>query len=138
MRKIVAAVALGLAAAGCSSKAQPADGGSYPSAQAVLDQLAKNGAPCAKPSPVANPTSPGALSMTGCFGVSSAANSDTVITVFDTHDDALAAARQMLAFEQGMGNVVNWEIVGVNWLVNTVPAYAPKVVAALGGQRIQS
>lgn len=142
---------LALAAAGCSSSAAtstppaaaakpPADGGSYASAQAVLDALTKAGAQCADQQPVANPTAAGTLSMTGCTSPGAAAGSDgdTVVVVFDTHDHARSYASGIISFAQGLGGNIPFEVVGVNWAVNTVPAYGAKVLAALGGAQVDA
>lgn len=138
---VAAAAVLALAACGSSHstarKAPPADGGNYPSAQALLDQLAHDGIACADQPPVANPTVTGALSMADCNGVGSA-DSDTVVIVYDTHENAVAGAKNLLAFNQSMGGDPEFEVVGVNWGVNTVNGYGLKVLTALGGTHVQS
>jgi hypothetical protein len=117
----------------------PADGGSYADAAAVLAALAAGGAPCATPSPVSNPTAAGATSMVGCFSSQAAggASSDSVVVVFDNHADALAFAQGMLGLVPAAGDPAA-EVVGVNWVVNTVPAYGNVVQTALGGNVLTS
>lgn len=151
MRRIAIAAAV-LTLAGCGSsgpaktastapKTPPADGGSYASTQAVLDRLGAAGIACTSQQPVANPSAAGTLSMTDCTSPSGAAggsDGDTVVVVFDTHDHAQAYASGIISFAQGLGGEAPFEIVGVNWAINTVSGYGPQVLGALGGAHAQS
>jgi hypothetical protein len=60
---------------------------------------------------------------------------DTSIVVFTNHADALAFARTQLSVTN-LGPV--GEVVGANWVVNTIPAYGRKAAAALGGKLMVS
>lgn len=112
------------------------DGGTYPDADAVLAALATAGIPCTAPSPVANPTREGTTSMTDCTGAGSP-DSDTVIVVFDNHADAYAYAQSMTDPSWNIATGIPTQVVyGVNWAINTVPAYGAKVLAALGGDTL--
>jgi hypothetical protein len=60
---------------------------------------------------------------------------DTSIVVFTNHADALAFARRQLSVTN-LGPV--GEVVGANWVVNTIPAYGRKAAAAIGGELMVS
>jgi hypothetical protein len=67
---------------------------------------------------------------------SGASNGDTPISVFTNHADALAWADQMIFNAASIGPVRI--VVGPNWAVNTSPAFARKVIKAVGGQLLTS
>jgi hypothetical protein len=106
---------------------------SYPSAASLLAAMAAHGATCSGVSLsygdiVAGEVNPHA----GCNGVSSG---DTAVVVFTDHASALAYANDMISVGQQVGSPAA-EVVGPNWTVNTVPAFAHKVISAVGGQLI--
>jgi hypothetical protein len=130
---VPAALLLATALAGCggsgaapgAASASPRTGGSYQDANALLEALSAAGVPCTSPSPVADPTGQGTLSLADCNG--SGADSASV-AVFDTHQDALASVGTLTAFGASF-----YDVVGVNWVVNTDTSYGKRVLAALGG-----
>jgi hypothetical protein len=68
---------------------------------------------------------------------SGASNGDTALGVFDNHADAVAYADQMVSTGKQIGTPTA-EVVGPDWVVNTSPAFAKKVVKAIGGQVVTS
>jgi Host cell surface-exposed lipoprotein len=103
---------------------------SYTSVQSLLTAMAAHGAPCSAVSIKTGSAVNGALStFAECSGASSG---DTAIVMFTNHADALAYANSMVT------NPITptAEVVGPDWTVNTSPAYAAKVVKAMGGQLI--
>ncbi|HEY6788038.1 MAG TPA: hypothetical protein VI365_12075 [Trebonia sp.] len=60
---------------------------------------------------------------------------DTVIVVFTDHASAIAYASDMIRVGQLTGSPAA-EVVGPNWVVNTGPGFAGKVIKAVGGQLI--
>lgn len=114
--------------------APAADGGSYPDTTAILAALNAHALPCTAPSPVANPTVPGATSMTQCVSDTSAL-SNTVISVYGNHDQAMAAAATLA--HSGLLQITNTLLVGRDWLINTDDSgYGNAVQLALGGQSV--
>lgn len=104
---------------------------SYPDVQSLIAAMAVHGAVCSDVSINTGSTVGGALSTYAeCSGVSSG---DTAIVMFTDHASALAYANNMLSTGEGLGDPTA-EVVGPNWTVNTVPAFADKVVKAVGGQ----
>lgn len=102
----------------------------YASARAVLSALAADRLPCRQVSWVSDGTVPGSLSpYADCSGAS---DGDTSIAVFTSHASALAYAHQMLSDAADLGPAA--EVVGPNWVINTIPAYARKVAPAMGGK----
>lgn len=145
MRKAMLAVPVLLLVASCSSSgatasspsssasSAPADGGTYPDADAILTALQTAGAPCTSPEPVANPTLTGTLSMVDCD--SEGGQSDTVVVVFDTQAHVIAYAASLTT--GAMSDIAADAVVvyGRNWAVNTSGAgYATMVQRVLGGQ----
>jgi len=65
-----------------------------------------------------------------CSGVS---DGDTVIGMFSDHAEAVAYADGMITLGLQL-HTPTAEVVGPNWVVNTSPAFAQEVVAAIGGQ----
>ena len=68
-----------------------------------------------------------------CSGASSG---DTVIGLFRNHADAVAYADGMVILGLQL-HTPTAEVVGPNWVVNTSPAFAGEVVAAIGGRIVQ-
>jgi hypothetical protein len=129
-------------AAGCSSSASqsragapPRDGAYFANAELLLAALNAAGEPCIFPSVIANPTAPGAVSMTDCSSpqASGDQNGDTSVIVFDTHAHALSFAQGMVSGGLAPGAE---EVIGVDWVVNTTPAYGVQVQLALGGSTL--
>jgi hypothetical protein len=107
---------------------------SYPSVASLLAAMAAHGATCTNVSIQTGSTVTGALStFAECSGFSSG---DTAIVMFADHADALAYANRTLSLSSSASLGPAAEVVGPNWTVNTVPAFAPKVVSAVGGQLI--
>ena len=95
--------------------------------------MAVHGAVCSDASINTGSAVSGALSTYAeCSGASSG---DTAIVVFTDHVSALAYANNMIRTGEGLGDPTA-EVVGPDWTVNTVPAFADKVVKAVGGQLI--
>jgi hypothetical protein len=129
--------------AGCAGspapqRPAPPAGGSYRDARALLRALAAAGIACTGASVLSQPTAPGATSMADCDSPAGVSAGDTEVAVFGNHVDAQLFATRLTALgsEGLMGTVV--VVVGQNWAVNTVPDYAAKVQAALGGQALSS
>jgi len=119
------------AASSSSSSASTGVAPSYADVQSLIAAMAVHGAVCSDVSINTGSTVGGALSTYAeCSGVSSG---DTAIVVFTDHASALAYANNMLSTGEGLGDPTA-EVVGPNWTVNTVPAFADKVVNAVGGQ----
>jgi hypothetical protein len=103
----------------------------YADVRDLLAALAQHGVACSDASIDNGSTVNGALNpYADCSGVSSG---DTVIVMFQDHADAVAYANSMLNSEQSTGGATA-EVVGPDWTVNSVPAYAEEVVEAIGGQ----
>lgn len=106
----------------------------YPNVQSLLAAMAQHGAACSDVSINTGSTVNGALSTYAeCSGTSSG---DTAIVMFTNHASAVAYANSMLnvSAEASLGPAS--EVVGPNWTVNTSPAFAVKVLEAVGGQLI--
>ncbi len=105
---------------------------SYPTVTSLLAAMAAHGATCSAVSIKTGSTVNGALStFAECSGVSSG---DTAIVMFTDHADAVAYANSMISLNEPLGPTA--QVVGPDWTVNTVPAFAAKVVKAIGGQLI--
>jgi hypothetical protein len=140
---VIAAIAVGSAtnhpnAVAPKPKSAPAASAptarSYADVQSLLAEMVVHGAVCTHPvfrtSGAMNLT-PGALDPSvGCDGASAG---DTAVVVFTSHADAVAYAASMIGVGQSIGDPAA-EVVGPDWVVNTVPAFADKVVKAVGGQ----
>ena len=114
-----------------SSAASIGAANSYPDVQSLIAAMAVGGALCSDVSLSSGSTVSGALSRyAGCSGSSSG---DTAIVMFKDHASAVAYAGRMLSTGQSLGDPTA-EVVGPDWTVNTVPAFADKVVKAVGGQ----
>jgi hypothetical protein len=114
-----------------SSTASRGAANSYPDVQSLIAAMAVAGAPCSDVSLSSGSTESGALSTYAeCSGSSSG---DTAIVIFKDHASAAAYAGRMLSVGQSLGDPAA-EVVGPDWTVNTVPAFADKVVKAVGGQ----
>lgn len=97
--------------------------------ESLLAALAINGAPCTAVSFV-NGSLPGSVNpYADCSGVS---QGDTAISMFTSHASALAYAHAQITTGKGLATPTA-EVIGPNWVVNTVPAYAKKVKHAIGG-----
>lgn len=117
-----------------SPAASPPSARSYPNVQSLLAAMAEHGAPCSDVSINTGSTVGGALSTYAeCSGASSG---DTAIVMFTDHASAVDYANSTLnlSTEQSLGPAA--EVVGPDWTVNTSPAFAAKVVKAVGGQLI--
>jgi hypothetical protein len=117
-----------------SPTASPPSARSYPDVQSLLAAMAQHGAACSNVSIKTGSTVGGALNtFAECSGTSSG---DTAIVIFTDHASAVDYANSMLnlSAEQSLGPAA--EVVGPDWTVNTSPAFAAKVVKAVGGQLI--
>jgi hypothetical protein len=102
---------------------------SYRDVQSLVAAMAVHGAVCGNVQFVSS-TMPGGLSPhVGCDGASSG---DTSVVVFTDHGSALTFARLQIQENSTLGPMA--EVVGPDWAVNTVPAFARQVVRAVGGQ----
>jgi hypothetical protein len=102
---------------------------SYRDVQSLVAAMAVHGAVCGNVQFVSS-TMPGGLSPhVGCDGASSG---DTSVVLFTDHGSALTFARLQIQANSTLGPVA--EVVGPDWVVNTVPAFARQVVRAVGGQ----
>lgn len=102
---------------------------SYANAKALLTAMAANGAPCSGVSYTSSSVYGGVGQFVECSGAS---NGDTALGIFDNHSDAVTYADDMVS----VGKVANSPVavvVGPDWAVNTSPAFAKKVVKAIGG-----
>ena len=121
------------AASNSAAPAVPANGGSYPNAAAILAKLAAAGLACTAPSQMAQAAAvlsdPGATSLTICNSPGGTAQ-DTQATVFDTsaHLAAYAKTSEVNASSQPAGLLL-----GVNWAIESTPAYAGSAHVKLGG-----
>jgi hypothetical protein len=136
---VCAATAAALALAGCGSSPHAASyrNVSYKNATAVVAALDAHGAPCTSAYPASGMPMPGAIpGLRGPFmECSGLTQGDTSIGVFDSYADALQQAMSVLGGGgPGLQPPSTAEVVGPDWLVNTTPAYAKKVHAAIGGQ----
>lgn len=96
----------------------------YASANGVLAALDSRGATCSS------------VGQAGQFAdCSGASDGDTVIGMFASHADAVAYADGMVTLGLQL-HTPTAEVVGPNWVVNTSPAFAGQVVAAIGGEII--
>ena len=121
------------AAPATSAAAKPATAQSYTDVQSLIAAMATHGAVCSNATFSTGGITPGATSGAGCDGASAG---DTAIVVFTDHASALAYANSMISLSVANSLGPTAEVVGPNWTVNTVPAFAPKVVKAVGGQLI--
>jgi hypothetical protein len=94
----------------------------YASTTGMLAAMDGNGAVCSGQGP--------AGAFMDCSGASSG---DTVIGLFRNHADAVGYADSMVILGLQL-HTPTAEVVGPNWVVNTSPAFADEVVAAIGGQ----
>jgi hypothetical protein len=130
----LAVVIMAFALSGCASHAKasgPAravsSGATYGSGRALIRVLAADGAPCKRVHVLSAPSQPGMTTLADCSGKS---DGDTSVSTFASHADAITFASRMIAMQPG----TSAEVVGPNWVVNTVPAYASWVRSAIGGQ----
>jgi hypothetical protein len=147
----IPAALLAFASAGCGASATkpaavsahatlsapPADGGSYPNADAILAVLTKAGESCTAPSAenaaglsAAFPDEKGVTSLLDCQSPGGASQ-DTSVSVFDTAAHLRAFAKYMLD-PSTLFNPVG-QVVGMNWALTTTPAYSRVAHEALGG-----
>jgi hypothetical protein len=108
-----------------SAPAQPTG---FAQVRGLVTALKQHGVACTPDaiSKAGAPAIPGGLAGVDC-------SADTVIVVFKDHASAVAYAQSMLNVGQGL-NSPTAEVVGSNWTVNTVPAFAAQAVKVLGGQ----
>lgn len=119
-----------------SHPAPTATASSYPDVESLIAAMAVHGAVCSGVTFPSGDAVPGSLPpLADCSGGS---QGDTSISVFDNNADALAYAHDMInvAANGGLGPAA--EVVGPNWTVNTSPAFAAKVIKAVGGQLVTS
>lgn len=132
---IIAAAVLTIAA--CGSSASKTSAGtpvaqSYPDTASLLAAMAAHGATCSGATLSSGGVVPGEINpYADCSGIS---NGDTAVLVFTDHASALAYGNHMIS--AGLSPVA--EVVGPDWTVNTVPAFARKVISAVGGQLISA
>lgn len=120
-------------AAASSSPSAPATptAQSYTHVQSLLATMAAHGATCSGVSLSSGGTVSGERNpYADCSGASSG---DTSVLVFTDHASALAYANNQLSVGQQINNPTA-EVVGPDWTVNTSPAFAAKVIKAVGGQ----
>lgn len=136
----VAAAAAALSIAACGSSAPKTSAGppvaqSYKDAASLLAAMAVHGATCSGASFNSGGVVPGEVNpYVECTGITSG---DTSVLMFTDHASALAYGNDMLNVGLSIGPAAA-EVVGPNWTVNTVPAFARKVVSAVGGQLISA
>jgi hypothetical protein len=103
--------------------------------ESLIAAMAVHGAPCSAVSFLDGGAVPGSINpYVQCSGAS---QDDTTVSMFTSHASALTYARSNIT--SGLGTCLPYpaaEVVGPNWVVNTVPAFAKKVVHAVGGQVI--
>jgi hypothetical protein len=120
---LIAAAGAGAAIASASSGTPPIPTArAYATTTSMLAAMDGNGAVCSGVGP--------AGAFMDCSGASSG---DTVIGLFRDHADAVAYADGMVILGLQL-HTPTAEVVGPNWVVNTSPAFAGEVVAAIGGQ----
>jgi hypothetical protein len=133
----LAVLGLGLAACGtpkpqsapAHSTAAHTSAVSYRDVESLVAAMAVHGAVCGNVQ-FTSSTMPGGLSPhVGCDGISSG---DTSVVVFTDHGSALTFARNLIQSDSSLGPMA--EVVGPDWVVNTVPAFARQVMHAVGGQ----
>lgn len=119
-------------AAATPTAARPTPTFEFTDVESLVAAMAVHGALCSAVSFV-NGEVPGSINpYVDCSGVS---EGDTSVSMFTSHASALAYARAEINTGQGLGQPTA-EVIGPNWVVNTVPAFARKVVHAVGGQVI--
>ncbi len=102
---------------------------SYSTVTSLLGVLAAHDAGCSNVS-LKYGSVPGQIGpLADCSGITSG---DTAIVIFTDHASAVAYAHSMVTNPTDP----TAEVVGPNWTVNTSPAFAAKVVKAIGGQLI--
>jgi hypothetical protein len=120
---LIAAAGAGAAIASASSGTPPAPAArAYANTTSVLAAMDSKGAVCSGAGPAGE--------FMDCSGASSG---DTVIGMFSSHADAVAYADGMVILGLQL-HTPTAEVVGPNWVVNTSPAFAGEVVAAIGGE----
>jgi hypothetical protein len=120
---LVAAAGAGAAITSASSGPPPVPAArAYATTTSMLAAMDDKGAVCSGAGP--------AGAFMDCSGASSG---DTVIGLFRNHADALAYADSMVILGLQL-RTPTAEVVGPNWVVNTSPAFAADVVAAIGGE----
>ena len=108
---------------------------SYSDAASLLAAMAAHGAVCSGATFNSGGTVPGEVNpYAECGGIT---GGDTSVLVFTDHASALAYGNDMIRVSQSMGSSAA-EVVGPNWTVNTVPAFASEVISAVGGQLISA
>jgi hypothetical protein len=103
---------------------------SYPDVESLVAAMAVGAVICRNVQFVTDSTVAGAVDpLVQCDGAS---QGDTSIVVFRDHTSAEAFAGKMLALGKALGER-KAEVIGPDWVVNTSPAFARRVVA-VGGQ----
>ena len=129
---VILLVAVVTAVSGKNKPAATPTAQSYPSVASLLAAMAAHGATCSNADIKSGGSVTGEVNpFADCSGASSG---DTAITIFTGHPDAVAYANSMISLNAPLGPVA--EVVGPNWVVNTSPAFASKVIKAVGGQLI--
>jgi hypothetical protein len=120
---LIAAAGAGAAIASASSGPPPAPPArAYATTTSMLAAMDSNGAVCS-----------GAGAAGAFMDCSGDSSGDTVIGLFRDHADAIAYADSMVILGLQL-RMPTAEVVGPNWVVNTSPAFAADVVAAIGGE----
>jgi hypothetical protein len=121
---LVAAAGTGAALASGGSARPPVipAARAYASPAGVLAAMDRRGAACSQAGQAGQ--------FADCSGFS---DGDTVIGMFSDHAQAVAYADGMITLGLQL-HTPTAEVVGPNWVVNTSPAFAQDVVAAIGGQ----
>ncbi len=120
---LIAAAGVGAAIASASSGTLPTPAArAYASTASMLAAMDGRGAVCSGAGP--------AGAFMDCSGASAG---DTVIGLFSSHANAVAYADGMVILGLQL-HTPTAEVVGPNWVVNTSPAFAGEVVAAIGGE----
>ena len=120
---LIAAAGAGAAIASASSGTPPTPAArAYATTTSMLAAMDSRGAVCSAAGP--------AGAFMDCSGASAG---DTVIGLFSSHANALAYADGMVILGLQL-HTPTAEVVGPNWVVNTSPAFAGEVVAAIGGE----
>lgn len=130
---VILLVAVVTAVSGKNKPAATPTAQSYPNTPSLLAAMVVHGALCTAASFKSGGSVAGEINpYVECTGASSG---DTAILVFADHADALAYANSMISVGQ-TASTPTAEVVGPDWVVNSSPAFAPKVIKAVGGQLI--
>lgn len=111
----------------------PANGGSYANGSVILTKLAAADLPCTAPSQMAESAAvlfePGATSLVMCTSPDGKSD-DTGVSTFDTAANLHAYEKQI---EGTDSSIAGGQLAGVNWVLESTPAYAKNAETKLGG-----